>query len=117
ERTLGLFGTSTGQVTSGIALVRIVDPSLKTSTIVELGLMNIAMIPSYGTVLIVFGISSGVLSWGTGLALLLAHLPIFLIALKVVKAWGNTTIKLGLVNENYKLEVDKKKEKATTIIK
>lgn len=102
ERTLGLFGTSTGQVPSGIALVRIVDPSLKTSTIVELGLMNIAMIPSYGTVLIVFGISSGVLSWGTGLALLLAHLPIFLIALKVVKAWGKPTFKLGLVKEKEK---------------
>src|SRR5699024_3809245 len=40
ERTLGLFGTSTGQVPSGIALVRIVYPSFKTSTILELGLMN-----------------------------------------------------------------------------
>lgn len=97
ERTLGLFGTSTGQVPSGIALVRIVDPSLSTSTIVELGLMNIAMIPSYGTVLIVFGISSGTLSWSTGILLLLGHLPIFLVALKVVKAWGKPTFTLGKV--------------------
>lgn len=95
ERTLGLFGTSTGQVPSGIALVRIVDPALTTSTIVELGLMNLAMIPSYGTVLIVFGISSGVLSWSTGILLLLAHLPVFLVALKIVKAWGKPTFRLG----------------------
>src|SRR5699024_11584339 len=74
---------------------RIVDPALTTSTIVELGLMNLAMIPSYGTVLIVFGISSGVLSWSTGILLLLAHLPVFLVALKIVKAWGKPTFRLG----------------------
>lgn len=32
ERTLGLFGTSTGTVPSGMALVRIVDPALRTTT-------------------------------------------------------------------------------------
>ena len=44
ERTLGLYGTSTGTVPSGIALVRIVDPALKTTTAVELGMMNYVML-------------------------------------------------------------------------
>src|SRR5699024_5072753 len=32
ERTIGLYGTVTGTVPSGIALVRIIDPALRTST-------------------------------------------------------------------------------------
>lgn len=43
ERTLGLFGMATGTVPSGIALCRIVDPELKTTTAVELGGSNIFM--------------------------------------------------------------------------
>lgn len=43
ERTLGLYGMATGTVPSGIALCRIVDPDLKTTTAVELGGSNIFM--------------------------------------------------------------------------
>lgn len=46
ERTIGLYGTSTGTVPTGIALVRIVDPNFKTNTAVELGLTNIVMMAS-----------------------------------------------------------------------
>src|SRR5699024_2224616 len=59
ERTLGIYGTSTGTVPSGIALVRIVDPSLKTSTSVELGLMNIPMMISNVTFATIMLMASG----------------------------------------------------------
>lgn len=43
ERTLGLFGICTGTAPSGICLVRIVDPTLKTSAGLEVGMMNLTM--------------------------------------------------------------------------
>lgn len=50
ERTLGLWGCLTGTCPSGIALIRIVDPNLKTTAATEMGAMNLAMIP--GTLLV-----------------------------------------------------------------
>lgn len=46
ERMLGLYGTSTGTTPSGMALVRMTDPKLETTTAVELGLMNMTMVLS-----------------------------------------------------------------------
>ncbi|GGJ73133.1 sodium:glutamate symporter [Virgibacillus kapii] len=91
ERTVGLYGTTTGTVPSGIALVRIIDPSLRTSTAVELGLMNVPMIASYGTVVTILAIASGTLSLTIGILLLLAPIPIYLIILKVFNVWGRKT--------------------------
>lgn len=94
ERTLGLFGTATGTVPSGIALIRIIDPSLRTTTAIELGLMNVPMVLSYITVITIFGIAAGTLSIGLGIILLIAPIPIYLILLKVSKGWGARTYTL-----------------------
>ncbi|WP_010531738.1 sodium/glutamate symporter [Lentibacillus jeotgali] len=91
ERTIGLYGTVTGTVPSGIALVRIIDPSLRTSTAVELGLMNLPMVASFVTVSTIMAIASGALSMSLGILLLLAPIPIYLIVLKVIKVWGTKT--------------------------
>lgn len=91
ERTVGLFGTATGTVPSDLALVRMIDPSLKTSTAVELGLMNIVMTPSYVTVMTILGITSGVLSWNVGIILLLAPIPVYLILLRTFRVWNART--------------------------
>ncbi len=40
ERTLGIFGAATGTTLNGIALIRMVDPKMKTTSIMELGLMS-----------------------------------------------------------------------------
>lgn len=40
EKLLGLFGTSTGTVSSGISLIRIVDPMLETPAAQEVGCIN-----------------------------------------------------------------------------
>lgn len=46
ERVLGLWGCATGTCPSGIALIRIVDPELRTTVATEMGSMNAAMIPA-----------------------------------------------------------------------
>jgi glutamate:Na+ symporter, ESS family len=91
SRTLGLYGTATGTVPSGIALVRIVDPSLKSTTAMELGLMNVPMMLSYVTLATIMSIAAGTLSLSTGLLLLLAPIPIYLIVIKLSGAWGKKT--------------------------
>lgn len=90
-RTLGLYGTVTGTVPSGIMLIRIIDPSLRTNAAVELGLMNVPMIFSGVTITTILTIASGAVSLGVGLLLLLAPIPIYLIVLKVFKMWGKKT--------------------------
>lgn len=46
ERLLGLWGCATGTCPSGVALIRIVDPELKTTAATEMGSMNALMIPA-----------------------------------------------------------------------
>ncbi len=91
ERTLGLYGTCTGTVPSGIALVRIVDPDFKTSTAVELGAMNLVMIASSPVYMIILALVSG--TWGIGMTIAgLAGCTLFyLIGLKLTKSWGKKT--------------------------
>jgi len=90
-RTLGLYGTATGTVPSGIALIRIIDPSLRTNAAVELGLMNVPMMASFVTVSTILAMASGAMSLTTGILLLLAPIPVYLIVLKVFKVWGKKT--------------------------
>ena len=93
-RTLGLYGTVTGTVPSGIALIRIIDPSLRTNAAVELGLMNVPMMASFVTVSVILSIASGALSLSVGIPLLLAPIPVYLIILKLLGLWGKKTFDL-----------------------
>lgn len=89
ERTLGLYGSSTGQVHSGLALIRIVDPAFTTSTAIELGLMNLVnTIPINLIALVILGISSGLFTWIIGVSIITSSIFIYLILLKVFKVWG-----------------------------
>ncbi|MDO4280034.1 MAG: hypothetical protein Q4C56_00235 [Peptococcaceae bacterium] len=47
ERFLGLYGTATGTCPSGVALIRIVDPELRTTASAECGAMNAFMFSGY----------------------------------------------------------------------
>lgn len=95
SRTLGLFGTATGTVPGGIALIRIIDPSLKSNTAIELGMMNIPMMCSFVTVSTILSIASGAVSMTAGILLLLAPIPIYLIVLKIFKVWGKKSYDFG----------------------
>lgn len=94
ERTVGLFGTTTGTVPSGIALVRIVDPTLNTSTATELGMMNLPMVFSYVTLATILAMAEGTLGFGLGLVLLFIPIPIYLIAMRILNVWNQPTYQL-----------------------
>ena len=88
ERVLGLYGTSTGTVPTGIALVRIVDPNFKTNTAVELGLTNLIMMASTPVVIVMMLYAEGTVSQGVTMAVLAVCSLLYLVLLKVTKTWG-----------------------------
>ena len=88
ERTLGLYGTSTGTVPSGISLIRIIDPEFKTNTAVELGVMNIVMFCSTPVYIILLAMASKTITLPIAMAGLAVCCVIYLIALKPTKCWG-----------------------------
>ncbi len=91
ERTLGLYGTCTGTVPSGISLVRIVDPEFKTSTAVELGMMNLVMLFSTPVYILLLAMAAGELTKSILAISLLALSVVYLVLLKVFKVWGKKT--------------------------
>lgn len=91
ERTLGIYGTCTGTVPSGIALVRIVDPDFKTTTAVELGACNLTMLACTPVYLIILALASGSISMTMAMIGLAVCVIAYLIALKLTKTWGKAT--------------------------
>lgn len=106
DRTVGLFGTSTGTVPSGIALIRIIDPALKNTTAIELGLMNLPMSASYVTVLTILAMAAGTLPLTAGLMLLIAPIPVYLLIMKLLKVWGKKTYDFN-IEKNTAIEKNK----------
>jgi ESS family glutamate:Na+ symporter len=45
ERTVAIYGTCTGTVSSGLLLLRIVDPEFSTPVAIEIGIMNVIVVP------------------------------------------------------------------------
>ena len=88
ERTLGLYGTATGTVPTGIALIRIVDPEFRTNTAVELGVMNIVMFFSTPVYILLLAAASKSLSYPLTMIGLAVVCVVYLILLKLTKTWG-----------------------------
>jgi len=89
ERMVAIYGVVTGTVSSGLLLLRIVDPEFKTPVAVEIGIMNLFMVP------IVLG--SGILvnaplwwGWGVGVTALVfaGIMAVALVLLKMLKMVG-----------------------------
>lgn len=91
ERTLGIFGTCTGTVPSGISLLRIVDPNFETTTSIELGACNIVMLFSTPVYILILALASGSLSLLNTLMGLSVCTIIYLVILKLTKSWGKKT--------------------------
>lgn len=91
ERTLGIYGTCTGTVPTGVALVRIVDPCFKTTTSIELGACNLVMMASTPVYILILGYAAGslgkeVVLLGLGICVL-----VYMVILKVFRCWGKKT--------------------------
>lgn len=91
ERTLGLYGTCTGTVPSGVAIVRIVDPNFHTTTGIELGASNLVMMASTPVYLLVLALASGTIRMEIAIYGLIGCVVLYLIILKVTKCWGKIT--------------------------
>ncbi len=91
ERTLGLYGTCTGTVPSGVALVRIVDPEFRTSTSVELGACNLVMMACTPVYIVILALAAGSIGIYTAMGLLAACCVLYLVILKLTRTWGKKT--------------------------
>lgn len=91
ERTLGLYGTCTGTVPSGIALVRIVDPNFKTATSIELGACNLVMLASTPVYIIILAVAAGSMDLTLAIGGLIICAVVYLFLLKLTGTWGKKT--------------------------
>lgn len=91
ERTLGLYGTATGTVPSGISLIRIIDPNFHTNTAVELGLMNMIMLLCTPTYILLLAYASKSISASVTMIGLAVLCIVYLVILKLTKTWGKKT--------------------------
>ncbi len=91
ERTLGLYGTCTGTVPSGVALVRIVDPNFHTTTSIELGACNLVMLASTPVYIIILALASGSMGMFAAMLGLGICVVVYLTILKLTRTWGKRT--------------------------
>lgn len=91
ERTLGMYGTCTGTVPTGIALIRIIDPDFRTTTAVELGACNVVMMASTPVYILLLGYASGEIAKGVVLGGLAGLVVLYAVLLKVTRTWGKPT--------------------------
>lgn len=92
ERTLGTFGACSGTTPNGIALIRIVDPKMKTPSIMELGLMNLpgtCYLAVAGTIIV--GCASGAYSYMVTIGLLLGLAAVMMGLAYATKCFGKRT--------------------------
>lgn len=94
ERTVGLYGLATGTTPSAIALIRIINPNLESTTATELGMMNLVMIASTPIALAILGIVAGDMSMGIGFMIFIGLALILMIVMRVIKVWGRKTYNL-----------------------
>ena len=98
ERTLGIFGTATGTTPTGIALIRIVDPNLRTPAATEIGAMNVCAIPLASIVYVAIPSMAQLIAEGSSAMIpvvaCLATLVACFVLLKIFRVWGKPTFRL-----------------------
>ena len=83
ERLAAIYGTCTGTVSSGLLLLRIVDPEFKTNVPLELGLMNVLVSP---IILLSMILVNAPVWWNWSvLVTLLVHAGLLIAAVALVK--------------------------------
>ena len=87
ERTLGLWGSLTGTCPSGVALIRIADPNLKTTAASEMGGMNAFMVFSGFIPPLIIEFIAGHASFGMVMAACLITALVCTVAMKLTGCW------------------------------
>lgn len=91
ERTMGMFGTATGTTPTGLALVRIIDPRMKTPTFSEMGLMNLPEMIYLSVFLVISAGFSGALGQVPTFAALIGFTVLFLVLLPLTRSLRGRT--------------------------
>jgi ESS family glutamate:Na+ symporter len=89
ERIAAIYGTCTGTVSSGLLLLRIVDPEFKTPVAMEVGIMNVFVVPIIFSCMVLVNAPLW-WGWSVGLTILVyaAIMTVCLIVIRVMKYWG-----------------------------
>ena len=89
ERTVFVYGTYTGQLSTGLLLLRIVDPNFNSDILKELAIYPFLVFPFTISFIV---LTTGQVSWNWGIGLTMAIfasiLIISLILIKVMNYWG-----------------------------
>ncbi len=89
ERTMTIFGTCTGTVSTGLLLLRVIDPEFRTPVAFEIGLMNMVAMPIIVASMLLV---NAPVWWGWNLWLVIGAnvllLLISIILILVIKMWG-----------------------------
>ncbi len=102
ERVLGEWGTVIGTNATGLALVRIVDPEVETTTAAELGPANIVNVPaSYIVMPSILAYAAGTMSFRAMFISLISVIIGYLIFMRVIGVWGKKTFDIRK-GEKYK---------------
>lgn len=91
ERTLGLWGCLTGTCPSGVALIRVVDPNLKTTASAEMGMMNAFMFPCYAICPVILEFFPGRMGLGAVVGVCLLAVVIAFVFLKITRCINKPT--------------------------
>lgn len=91
ERTLGMYGTLTGTTPTGLALVRIVDPRMRTTTMAEMGLMNLPELLYLPAMLTISAAFAGELGLLPALGVMAGLTVAYLAALLLTRSVGPRT--------------------------
>ena len=89
ERTVVVYGTYTGQLSTGLLLLRLVDPEFRSSLLLELGIFGMMVAPITIACMV---LATGQVSWGWGIfqtiGIYAAVMIVSLVAMKILKFWG-----------------------------
>ncbi len=92
ERTMGIYGTCTGTASSGLLLLRIVDPEFRSPAALEIGVMNyFNFFTCTGSMVLISAPVLYKMSIVTTLSIFVAIMVTCVVLLKLLKLWGPKT--------------------------
>ena len=101
ERTMGMYGTLTGTTPTGLALVRILDPRMRTTTMAEMGLMNLPEMLYLPAMLSISAAFAGELGLLPTLGIIAALILAYIVIMVLTRTLGKRTWTLrGTVDED-----------------
>lgn len=91
ERTMGMYGTLTGTTPTGLALVRILDPRMRTTTMAEMGLMNLPEMLYIPAMLTISAAFAGELGLWAAVGVMAALTAGYFVIMLITRSFGKRT--------------------------